>query len=160
VHRPRSDSPQPPLRQDCFGGDEISLRSLRACCNVLQCVVLCQSVLQCVAVCCNMVQCVAVCCSKVPSAALATRLFWRAMQPASTVIARDFVRVAVCCSVWQCVEVRCNALQCIAVWYSALQGVAVKYLQPPLRHGCFGGEGISLRSHGPELLFERPVFYL
>jgi len=110
VHRLRSDSPQPPLRLDCFGGNEISLRSRRACCNVLQCVAVCRSVLQRVAVCCNMVQCVAVCCSKIPSATLATRLFWRAMQSASTVIPHDFVRVAVCCSVWQCVEACCNAL--------------------------------------------------
>jgi len=49
------------------------------------------------------------------------------------------VRVAVCCSVLQCVAVCCSVLQCVAVCCSVLQCVAVC---------CSALQGVAAKSHG------------
>ena len=75
------------------------------CCSVLQCVAVCCSMLY-VAVCCSVLQYVAACCS------VSTLLTHASL---SYLMSTATHRVAVCCSVVQCVAVCCSVLQCVVV---------------------------------------------
>ena len=92
------------------------------CCSVLQLVAACCSALQCVAVCCNMLQFVAVCCNALQRIAVRCSVL-RAAALRDLSRWQICVRVAVCCSVLQCVC--CIVLQCSAVCSGAFQCVAV-----------------------------------
>jgi len=89
-----------------------------ACCSVLQCVAVCGSVLQCAAVCCSVLRGV---CTIMSHTRVQVAKWCRIL----AVLALKGMRVAVCCSVLQCVAMWCNVVQCCAVWCSVVQCVAV-----------------------------------
>jgi len=94
------------------------LQCVAVCCSVLQCVAVCCSVLQCVAVCCIVLQCMLLsyesvsytklaksprCCQHSPPRLHESRHVWIGGVMSHTIKLRPVHKVAVCCSVLQCV---------------------------------------------------------
>jgi len=94
--------------------------------SVLQYVAVWCSVIQCVVVCCSVMHCDAVCCSVLRRVVVRSKTFSsRKSTSVTTHLLRQFLCVAICCSVVQCGAVCCSVKQCDAVCRSVLWCVAV-----------------------------------